>query len=257
MKLINSIKTKKDEKANVDAEKAKNVLTSDSKFAIVEGYKIARTNLVFSLTAQQSNCVAVTSWSKGEGKSTATVNMSISFSKMGKRILLVDTDLRRPNLHNLLKLKNETGVSDIIAQIGSFETAVHRDVIPNLDVLTSGAIPPNPSELLGSPYFLQIIEKAKEEYDYVIMDTPPLGIVTDTLLLKDLVGGYLFVVRERVTTHGDVERALQSIKLADTKVLGFLKVGCEMRSRGYRPGKYRRYYRYNKYYSYNYYYYRY
>ena len=84
------------------------------------------------------------------------------------------------------------------------------------------------------------------------MDTPPLGVVTDTLLLKDYVGGYVFVVRERITTHGDIERALQNIRLADSKVLGFLKVGCEMRSRGYGYNKYR--YRYNYNYNYNYYY---
>lgn len=249
MKLINTKGNKKSNKGT-SAEKAKNVLTSDSKFAIVEGYKIARTNLVFSLTAQKSNCVAVTSWSKGEGKSTATVNLSISFAKMGKRVLLIDTDLRRPNLHNLLKLKNDTGVSDIIGQFGDFATAVHRDVVGNMDVLTSGAIPPNPSELLASPHFADLLEKAKQEYDYVIMDTPPLGVVTDTLLLKDHVGGYVMVVRERITSHGDIERALQSVKLADTKVLGFLKVGCEMRSKGYGYNKYR--YRYN--YNYNYYY---
>lgn len=250
MKLINTNKGDKTNKKGNSAEKAKNVLTSDSKFAIVEGYKIARTNLVFSLTAQESNCVAVTSWSKGEGKSTATVNLAISFAKMGKRVLLIDTDLRRPNLHNLLKLKNDTGVSDIIGQFGDFQTAVHRNAVTNMDVLTSGAIPPNPSELLASPYFAELLKKAKEEYDYVIMDTPPLGVVTDTLLLKDYVGGYVMVVRERITSHGDIERALQSIKLADTKVLGFLKVGCEMRSKGYGYNKYR--YRYN--YNYNYYY---
>ena len=246
MKMIN----RKAKKNKADSEKAKNVLTSDSKFAIVEGYKIARTNLVFSLTAQNSNCVAVTSWSKGEGKSTATVNLAISIAKMGKRVLLLDTDLRRPNLHNLLKLKNNTGVSDIIGQFGDFQTAVHRDVVSGLDVLTSGAIPPNPSELLAAPYFVELVEKAKKEYDYVILDTPPLGVVTDTLLLKDLVCGYVFVVRERTTTHGDIERALQNIQLAGTKVLGFLKVGCAMRTRGYGRGKYK--YNYN--YSYNYYY---
>ncbi len=234
-------------KKDVNTDKAKNVIGNDSKFAIVEGYKIARTNLVFSLTAMESNCVAVTSWSKGEGKSTATVNLAISFAKMGKRILLIDTDLRRPNLHNLLKLRNESGVSDIIAQFGDFEEAVHRDVIPCLDVLTSGAIPPNPSELLASPYFAELVKKAKAEYDYVIMDTPPLGVVADTLLLKEFVGGYVLVVREKVTTHGDIERALQSVRLADSKVLGFLKVGCEMRGKGYKKLGYNGYGYYYKY----------
>ena len=230
MKLI---KNNKRTAAENEAEKAKNVLTSDSKFAIVEGYKIARTNLMFSLTTQDNNCVAITSWSKGEGKSTATVNLAISFSKMGKRILLIDTDLRRPNLHNLLKLKNDTGLSDVIGKFGDFRNAVHHNVIPDLDVLTSGAIPPNPSELLASSVFADLVKNAKEEYDYVIMDTPPLGIVADTLLLKDFVGGYVLVVRERVTTHGDIENSLQNIRLADSKILGFLKVGCEMRSGRY------------------------
>ena len=252
MKLIPGRKKKVD-----SADKAKNVITSDSKFAIVEGYKIARTNLVFSMTAQNNNCVAITSWSKGEGKSTATVNLAISFAKMGKRVLLVDTDLRRPNLHNLLKLKNETGMTDVIAQMSRFDDAVHRDVVSCLDVLTSGAIPPNPSELLASPVFAELIKQAKEDYDYVIMDTPPLGVVADTLLLKDYVAGYVLVVRERITTHGDIERALQNIHLADSKVLGFLKVGCDMRSKGYGYKKYRYRYRYRYHYNYNYNYYRY
>lgn len=237
-------------KKTVDSgmEKSKNVISNDSKFAIVEGYKIARTNLVFSLTAENNNCVAVTSWSKGEGKSTATVNLAISFAKMNKRVLLIETDLRRPNLHNLLKLKNEVGVSEVIINPELFGKAVHHDVIKCLDVLTSGAIPPNPSELLASASFAQLLNNAKEEYDYVIMDTPPLGVVADTLLLKEFVGGYVLVVRERVTTHGDIENALQSIRLTDSKVLGFLKVGCAMRYKGYKNRKYNYNYNYNSYY---------
>lgn len=249
MKLI---KKNTKNKSNVNNEKARNVISNDSKFAIVEGYKIARTNLMFSLTANQSNCAAVTSWSKGEGKSTATVNLAISLAKMGKRILLIDTDLRRPNLHNLLKLKNESGLSDVIGQFGDFDQAVHRDVISCLDVLTSGAIPPNPSELLGSSIFEELITRVKQEYDYVIMDTPPLGVVADTLLLKNYVAGYVFVVRERVTSHGDIENALQNIKIADTKIIGFLKVGCDLKAKkGYKKRGYKYGYGYG--YGYGYY----
>lgn len=251
MKIRNdSAAVKRNEGADT-SEKAKNVISADSKFAIVEGYKIARTNLVFSLTASENNAVAITSWSKGEGKSTATVNIAISFAKMGKRVLLIDTDLRRPNVHNLLKIGNESGVSEIIGQLNDFSSSVHREVIANLDVLTSGAIPPNPSELLASSAFEQMLSDLKEEYDYVIMDTPPLGVVADTLLLKEFVAGYVLVVREKITTHGDIERSLQNIRLADSKILGFLKVGCSLHHRsGYK--------KYNNYhYSYNYTYYRY
>lgn len=227
MKLIPSRKAVKRQ------EKSKSVLSGDSKFAIVEGYKIARTNLVFSMVTEENNSVAITSWSKGEGKSTATVNLAISFAKMGKKILLVDTDLRRPNIHNLLKIENTAGLSEVIGQFSDFDGAVHRDVIPCLDVLTSGTIPPNPSELVGSSSFASIMAEFKNSYDYIIMDTPPVGVVADTLLLKDFVAGYVLVVREKVTTHGDIEKAMQNIKLADSKILGFLKVGCSLHDKRY------------------------
>lgn len=238
MKLISK------KKRSSTSDKTKNVINGDSKFAIVEGYKSARTSLVFSLVAENNPCVAVTSWSKGEGKSTATVNLAISFAKMGKNVLLIDTDLRRPNVHNLLKLQNKAGLSEVIGQFIDFEEAVYHDAVPCLDVLTAGAIPPNPSELIGSPAFVSFMNMVKNQYDYVILDTPPIGVVTDTLLLKEHIAGYVMIVREKVTTHGDIEKAVQSISLADSKILGFLKVGCTMQDRKkYRNGNYG-YYKY-------------
>lgn len=224
-------------------DKSKNVISGDSKFAIVEGYKIARTNLVFSLSAAESNVVAFTSWSKGEGKSTATANLAISFSKMDKKVLLIDADLRRPNIHNLMKLQNAAGLSEVIGKFKSFDEVINRDVLPYLDVLTSGSIPPNPSELLASQNFSAMLEVLRKDYDYIILDTPPVGVVADALILKDLVAGYVVVVREKFTTHGDIEKALQSIRLADSKVLGFLKVGCAASERKYSKGQYG-YYKY-------------
>lgn len=214
-------------------EKVKNVITNDSKFAIVEGYKVARTNIVFSMVAENNKCIAITSWSKGEGKSTATVNLAISFAKMGKRVLLMDTDLRRPNVHNLLKLRNTAGLSEVIGQFVDFEQAVNHNVVPCLDVLTSGAIPPNPSELVCSTSFESFMNMVRNQYDYIILDTPPIGVVTDTLLLKEYIAGYIMVVREKVTTHGDIEKAVQNIELVGAKILGFLKVGCSMNDRKY------------------------
>ena len=225
-------------------DKSKNVISGDSKFAIVEGYKIARTNMVFSLAAVESNIVVLTSWSKGEGKSTATANLAISFSKMGKKVLLIDCDLRRPNVHNLLKLQNAAGLSEVVSKFKAFDEAVHKDVLPCLDVLTSGSIPPNPSELLASPSFEALMKKVKDEYDYVIIDSPPVGVVADTLLLKDYIGGYVVVAREKVTTHGDIEKTVQSVKLAGSKILGFIKVGCVANEKKYSRG----YYGYYKYY---------
>ncbi|MBQ4569335.1 MAG: CpsD/CapB family tyrosine-protein kinase [Ruminococcus sp.] len=225
------------------ADKSKNVINGDSKFAIVEGYKIARTNLVFSLAASESKIVVVTSWSKGEGKSTATANLAISFSKMGKKVLLMDCDLRRPNIHNLIRLQNNAGLSEVLGKFKTLDDVVNKDVLPYLDVLTAGSIPPNPSELLASSYFESLLHSIEETYDYIIIDTPPVGIVTDSLILKDFISGYVLVVREKVTTHGDIEKAIQSITLADSKVLGFLKVGCSLTEKKYAKGKYG-YYKY-------------
>ncbi len=218
-------------------------LSDKSKFAIVESYKAARTNIMFSLSADDQKLFAVTSYSKGEGKSTVSSNLAISFSKMEKRVLLVDSDLRRPNIHNIFKIENSTGLSNVIGKMGDFDEAVHRDVLPNLDILSSGTIPPNPSELLCSSRFADLVKRLSEEYDYVIFDTPPIGVVSDALLLKDYVAGFVVVLRERNTTHGDIQNLLESAKLADCKMLGFIKVGCTSgKKRGKRGYYYYQYY---------------
>ncbi len=206
-------------------------LSDKNKFAIVESYKVARTNIMFSLAANEKKVFAVTSYSKGEGKSTASSNLAISFSKMGKKVLLIDADMRRPNIHNIFKLNNSAGLSNVVSKMISFEEAVKCDVITDLDVLVAGTIPPNPSELMCSNSFIKMIEKLTEEYEYIIIDTPPVGVVADALLLKDLIAGFVVVVREKVTTHRDLSKLLESMKLADTKVLGLVEVGCDISAR--------------------------
>ena len=219
-------------------------ISDKSKFAIVESYKAARTNIMFSLSADDKKIFAVTSYSKGDGKSTVSSNLAISFSKMEKRVLLVDCDLRRPNIHNIFKIENSLGLSNIIGKMGDFDEIVQREVLPNLDILPSGTIPPNPSELLCTARFISLVERLNEEYDYIIFDTPPIGVVSDALMLKDLVAGYVLVLRERSTTHGDVQNLLQTAKLADCKLLGFIKVGCVSSKKRYK----RNYYYYYQYY---------
>lgn len=227
---------------NQNAEMRTETISDKSKFAIVESYKSARSNIMFSLSADDDKIFAVTSYSKGEGKSTVSANLAISFSKMEKRVLLVDCDLRRPNVHNIFKIENNLGLSNVIGKMGELEDAVHHNVLPNLDVLPSGTIPPNPSELLCSARFVKMIKELYEQYDYIIFDTPPIGVVADALLLKDLVAGFVVVLRERFTTHGDLQNLLDSVKLADSKILGFIKVGCQGSKKRNRRGYY--YYQY-------------
>ncbi len=243
----------KENKAQTESTKAKknkkdekNVLSEKSKFAIVEAYKSARTNIMFSLSASDKKAFCITSYAKGDGKSTVAANLAISFSKMGKKVLLIDCDLRRPNVHNILKLENRAGFSDMVGRMVVFDDVVHRDVLPCLDVLTSGTIPPNPSELICSPEVTRFIERINREYDYIIFDSPPIGVVSDALLLKEHVSGYILVTRERKTTHGDIERLLNNIKLADAKPLGFVRVGVTHEGKRGRRGYY--YYYYYQYY---------
>lgn len=216
----------------------------NGKFAIVEGYKLARTNIVFTLSAGRSNCFAVTSWSKGEGKSTATTNLAISFSKMDKKVILIDADLRRPNVANLLNVEKKVGLTDYLSGLATYDNIICKDVLPNLDVVTCGTIPPNPSELLGSAEMTSFVERVKESYDYVIFDTPPVGVVADALLLNQHILGFVAVVRENSTTHKDIENLVQNITLAQSKVIGFIKVGCSLQDEKYSKG--------GKYYKYSY-----
>ena len=227
------IKLKKpDQKKTEKNYNSADAISEKSKFAIVESYKSARSNIMFSLSAEDQKVFAVTSYAKGEGKSTVSANLAISFSKMERRVLLIDCDLRRPNLHNIFKVENTVGLSNIIGKMADFEDAVKHDVLPNLDM----------SELLCSPGFEKLVKGLIDEYDYIIFDTPPIGVVADALLLKDRVAGYVVVLRERSTTHGDIQKMLESIKLADTKILGFIKVGCTQNKKSAGRGYY--YYQY-------------
>jgi len=139
-------------------------------FAVVEAYKTMRTNLMFLLAQQNGKVVGFTSSNASEGKSTTSVNIAIAFSQLGGKVLIIDADLRRSSIHKKLKIENEDGLSNVLAGFSEFHSAVQH-VNANFDVLSAGPIPPNPSELLGSVKFAELMTKLKEEYDYIIIVT--------------------------------------------------------------------------------------
>lgn len=189
-------------------------------FSVAESYKTIRTNLLF-LLSQIAGCkvITVSSPKACEGKTTNAINIAIAFSQLGKRVLLIDADLRRPTIARKLKLENTDGLTGILAGLcGSSEAII--TVNPSFDVLTSGIIPPNPSELLASSSFDKLISSLRLAYDYIIIDTPPAGMVSDALLVAPKTEGILLVVKEKATSHNDFERLLDNLKLADIKVLG-------------------------------------
>ena len=200
-------------------------IAADVQFAVAESYKTIRANIQFLLTRKEGcKVVAVSSSIAAEGKTTNAVNLAISFSQLGKRVLLIDADLRRPTVHKKLKIENSEGLSGVLAGFSSADRAI-ISINQNFSVLPSGTTPPNPSELLASVEFEELIAKFKEEYDYIVIDTPPVGIVSDALTIGRISDGVLLVVKEKSTTYNDFERVVDSLKLAEITILGVVLNG--------------------------------
>ncbi|MEG1742875.1 MAG: polysaccharide biosynthesis tyrosine autokinase [Clostridia bacterium] len=216
--------------------------------SIVESYNTARTNLQFALGPHDRKIIVFTSSGPSEGKSTVSSNIVASFAKASNRVLFIDADLRRPAVHNIFKLENKNGLSLMLCGLSKFADVVHKDVIPNLDVITSGPIPPNPSELLISPFMKKIIDAHIGEYDYIFIDTPPVHACSDTLLFNSISAGIVFLVREGRTDHPEILDALEQIKTMNGNVLGMIKSFCRFKKRGHYGNKYK----YGKYYKYAY-----
>ena len=198
------------------------ILNEKVPFNYVESYKSIRTNVLFSLGTVNRNVIAVTSSRPDEGKSTVAINLAMALAQSGKKVLIIDADLRKPVLHRMLKVDNKSGLSTAIIDVTPFSSSVKSNVIPNLDLLTSGPTPPNPSELLATQNFRKIIEQVEKMYDYIIIDTPPINVVSDCMVMSDIIGGILLVLRYKKTTYNDVSEAMNTVKLANANMLGFI-----------------------------------
>lgn len=189
-------------------------------FAVAESYKTIRTNLLF-LLSQKPGCkvITVSSAKSSEGKTTNVINIAIAFSQLGKRVLLIDADLRRPAVAKKLRIENTSGLSGVLAGFCSASEAI-VNVNTCFDVLPAGTVPPNPSEILASASFDRLLESLRLTYDYILIDTSPAGIVSDALVLAPKTEGLVIVIKAKSTTHPEFERLLDGIKLANVRVLG-------------------------------------
>ena len=226
------------------------LLTPKSEFFIREAYKTLRSNVSFSLADKEgSKVIVVTSPMQGEGKSITALNLAISYTMADQKVLLIDCDLRRPQQARLLKMNSRTGLSNLIMKPELIETAILRTEIQGLDVILSGDIPPNPSELLGSQRMQTLLEHLREKYDFIILDTPPVNMVTDAVVLAPRSEGVLLVVRANHSERGSVLYATNQLQYAKAKILGFVLNGVDMGNTqfGMKKYHYRNYYRYGKY----------
>ncbi len=201
------------------------VLKPDSGFVLQEAYKATRTNVMFAFAGLDEGVgkvIAVTSAEPGAGKSTNTVNLAITFAKTGSRVLLIDADLRCATVHQYLQEKNKRGLSNVLGGFATFEEAVCHSEVHNLDFLTAGSVPPNPSELLASPKMKTMLEELKTQYDYIFIDTPPVGVVTDAVILAKLATGTILVARKGYTTYEALRRTLRAIELVDVRPIGVI-----------------------------------
>ena len=242
------------EKVNNTQEKQ--VVTNSSKnhvpFSVVEAYKTIRTNLSFLQTSSNSKTITFTSPEASDGKSTTSVNVAIAFAQLGEKTLLIDADLRKSSVHKKLKLEKTPGLSNVLAGMSGLDDAV-KHTSASLDVLTSGQTPPNPSELLSSNAFKELIAKAEQEYNHIIVDTPPVNIVSDALIVGSVTNGIVLIIREGYSTTDAVAHAISSAKFADIDILGVVMNNVNASGKNYGIGKYKKYgYKYKSRYGYGY-----
>jgi capsular exopolysaccharide synthesis family protein len=196
----------------------------DRSYAVSNSFEIIQTNLNFSLPDQKLQVILVTSATAAEGKSFVASNLASVMAKRGKRVLLVDADMRRPSQHKIWKVFNVEGLSNILINQTYLEDAILHP-LPNLDLLTAGTYPPNPIALLDSHSMKDLIDKARSHYDFVIIDTPPLMAVADPLVISKLVDGILLVVRLGKVYSEEVSMAKSLLDQSKIPVLGMMLNG--------------------------------
>lgn len=203
------------------------------KSSISEQYRTIRTNIQFSYLDGELKTLLVTSAGPGEGKSTTSANLAVVFAQQGKKVLLVDTDLRKPTVHYTFSLLNTTGLSSVITKNTTLAEAVEESGIDNLYVLSSGPIPPNPAEMLDSNAMDEFMAEAKENFDLIIFDSPPILAVTDAQILANKCDGSVLVISSEKTEREMAIKSKELLETAKGKLLGVVLNNKKQRESGY------------------------
>jgi capsular exopolysaccharide synthesis family protein len=204
---------------------------------LVEAFRGLRANVLFA-APDGPRSIVVTSASPGEGKTVIAANLALGLAQAGQRVLLIDADMRRPNMHELFGVSLEPGLSSLLAQRSPVEQVLQTTSVPNLMAVTAGALPPNPTELIGSPLFTSLLRQLESRFDIVVIDTPPVMVVADASILAHQTSGVLFVVAADSTSRHAAQAALDQLERARGRFLGAVLNRMDGRMRRYYHAEY-------------------
>ena len=204
-------------KKNLDKKEL--IFNISSYSPIVEAYRNLRSNLNFLSPDKDLKSISFTSCEPGDGKTLTTINLAISMANNNQKVILIDGDLRRPKLHSILNLTSFDGLSDVLSGDCRLDEAIRKHEVDNLLVIPAGSIPPNPSELISSKKMRDLIEKAKDKADIVLIDSPPISL-SDSAILGNIVDGSILVVQSHYTKENQVREAIDRLTKANSKILG-------------------------------------
>ena len=208
----------KKSKMNKDARKL--ITVTQPKSPVAEQYRTIRTNIEFMAVDREIQAILVTSATQGEGKSTTSSNLAVAYAQQGKKVLIIDTDMRLPTVHYTFKVANGLGLSSLLTRQAEKEKAILPTKVDNLSILTAGPIPPNPAELLSSRAMEHLVSQLRADFDVIIFDAPPLLQVADSRITSKLTDGVVLVVGCTTSDRQRVLKAKEQLDLAEAKILG-------------------------------------
>jgi len=235
-------KNKRNENTALSQEDLKSTIGPGRPFAMAEAHKRLRTNVFFSF-ADNNECrvIGVTSAMAHEGKSTTSINLAYDILQAGKKVLLIDADMRLSRIAGVLSLKFSPGLSNVLVGENNGESLVqYASNLKNLSVITCGEIPPNPTELLSSRRMEVLLETLKKGYDYIVIDLPPVSAVSDALIVAKMTDGIIVVVRQDYVDKNLLEDTVRQLKFNEAHIIGFVMNGSRTESKYYKY-KYKRY----------------
>lgn len=229
----------KKEKAKRRERKLRLITSGDAPFGFVEAFKSLRTNIDFLSSTNNYHTILITSSGPWDGKSTVSINLAAAMADSGKKVILVDCDLRKGSISTYLKISRSAhGTTNVLAHQNILEEVIVHSEIGGLDILPVGPLPPNPAEIIGSEGMINMIQKLATMYDYVFLDTPPVPVVTDAAILSRFVDGVLLVVRADVTTKQAMQLSKKLLEDVDAHILGAILNGYNSKSHSYGSGYY-------------------